>query len=259
MLVPEFSGFKYIKKRNLPEKIKIILLSKAVIQHHSGKKGVLKDWESTCSHSVFLNREAHFRDRCSFSVGGKKTLGLLFSINSNIATYFKWTHNFLILGIQDIQTSSPGSKFLGYSEGVFNFVAGQGWNVYNNAVNGILISNYSWYFINLPKKAWWKWYCNIIVVPWLPQNNRTMEDKYFSFQLYKKLFGCINPLVTDDGLHYQKAFYKAKIVFIHPLSMTVDLSVIIWKIEKNYGIYTKYKKLKENKYLFILKVVFKFL
>ena len=56
------------------------------------KKGVLKDWESTCSKSVFLNKDARFCDQCSFSVGGKKTLELLFSVCcSNIAMYLKWT------------------------------------------------------------------------------------------------------------------------------------------------------------------------
>ena len=33
-------------------------------------------------------------------------------------------------------------------------------------------------------------------------------------------------LVTDDGLYNRKAFYKVKIVFIHPLRMIVNLSII---------------------------------
>ena len=41
-----------------------------------------------------------------------------------------------------------------------------------------------------------------------------MFDKF-----YKKQNSCVKRthLVTDDGLYHQKAFYKVKIVFIHPL------------------------------------------
>ena len=69
------------------------------------------------------------------------------------------------------------------------------------------------------------------------------------FLLCKKLFGCIKHhqllneyvlhtkkqkscvkrihLVTDDGLYGQKAFYTAKIVFIHPLWMMANLLTLL--------------------------------
>ena len=44
----------------------------------------------------------------------------------------------------------------------------------------------------------------------------------------KKQKSCVKRihLVTDDGLYNQKAFLKVKIVFIYPLWMMVDLSII---------------------------------
>ena len=44
----------------------------------------------------------------------------------------------------------------------------------------------------------------------------------------KKQKGCIKRihLVTDDSLYYRKAFYKVEIVFIHPLRMMANLSII---------------------------------
>ena len=35
-------------------------------------------------------------------------------------------------------------------------------------------------------------------------------------------------LVTDDGLYDRKTFYKVKFVFIHPLWMLANLSIIKW-------------------------------
>ena len=44
----------------------------------------------------------------------------------------------------------------------------------------------------------------------------------------KKQKKCIKRihLVTDDGLYDQKVFYKVEIVFIHPLCMMTNLSII---------------------------------
>ena len=44
----------------------------------------------------------------------------------------------------------------------------------------------------------------------------------------KKQKSCIKRihLVTDDGLYDRKAFYKVEIVFIHPLRMMTNLSII---------------------------------
>ena len=44
----------------------------------------------------------------------------------------------------------------------------------------------------------------------------------------KKQKSCVKRihLVTDDGLYNQKAFLIVKIVFIYPLWMMVDLSII---------------------------------
>ena len=38
---------------------------------------------------------------------------------------------------------------------------------------------------------------------------------------HKKQKGCVKriPLVTDDGSYDRKAFYKVKIVFVHPILM----------------------------------------
>ena len=38
-------------------------------------------------------------------------------------------------------------------------------------------------------------------------------------------------LVTDDGLHAKKAFYKVKIAFIHPLWMIANLSVLLRNVK----------------------------
>ena len=43
----------------------------------------------------------------------------------------------------------------------------------------------------------------------------------FTFRSHKR------PLVTDDGLCYRKAFYKVKIVFIHPLWMILFYSFVL--------------------------------
>ena len=50
----------------------------------------------------------------------------------------------------------------------------------------------------------------------------------YSWQLImfdKKQTSCVKriKLVTDDGLYNRKAFYKVKIVFIHPLSVLIIL------------------------------------
>ena len=51
----------------------------------------------------------------------------------------------------------------------------------------------------------------------------------------KKQKYCVNGihLVTDDGLYDQEAFYKVKIVFIHPLWMMLNLAI------KNYCVSNK--------------------
>ena len=54
--------------------------------------------------------------------------------------------------------------------------------------------------------------------------------------LDKKQKSCIKRihLVTDDSLYDRKAFYKVEIVFIHPLRMMTNLSII----KKNIDIRT---------------------
>ena len=47
--------------------------------------------------------------------------------------------------------------------------------------------------------------------------------------MFNKKKSCIKRihLVTDDGLYDQKTFYKVEIVFIYPLRMMVNFSIII--------------------------------
>ena len=52
----------------------------------------------------------------------------------------------------------------------------------------------------------------------------------------KKQKGCVKRihLVTDDASYDRKAFYKVKIVFIHPIWMMANLSIISLELLPNY-------------------------
>ena len=46
-------------------------------------------------------------------------------------------------------------------------------------------------------------------------------------------------LITDDGLYDRKAFYKVKIVFVHPLYLIVNLSninILLNRVADVYGL-----------------------